>query len=227
MKGPGFQFHWRTSYRSGREVERGTKSKRPKASLPPPDFHGDLLYLLSERRSRRVLKGPVSVQELASVLWAANGVTLKKRFVSFRTAPSAGALYCVENYVSVQNVEDIKAGIYRYLPEEHALKPLFEGDHSRALKRACLDQDFVGEAAFNILWTVVVQRFIAHYSARGWRYAFLDAGHIAENAFLACEALGLGACPVGAFYDDEISGILDLQEGEYPLYLLAVGKRKK
>ncbi|NIR27183.1 MAG: SagB/ThcOx family dehydrogenase, partial [Gammaproteobacteria bacterium] len=43
---------------------------------------------------------------------------------------------------------------------------------------------------------------------------------------LAAEALGLGACPVAAFYDDELNRLLSLDgEEESVIYLAAVGAK--
>ena len=59
---------------------------------------------------------------------------------------------------------------------------------------------------------------------RAIRYIFLDAGHICQNLMLATTALGLGCCPVGAFFDGEVEQLaqVDGQE-EVALYLAAVG----
>ena len=60
---------------------------------------------------------------------------------------------------------------------------------------------------------------------RDSRYIFLDAGHICQNILLAATALNLGACPVGAFFDEEIDKLLGLNsETEMSIYLTAVGK---
>ena len=226
MKGIS-EFQLRTSLKSGRDVPVLRRASGRIISLPEPEVHPDsgLFATIKKRRSRRKLKGGVSARSLSLIMWAASGITLKKRYVSLRAAPSAGALYSVENYVSVQHVDDIPSGFYRYLPEDHALESLFDENPGPYLKRACLDQPFVGSAAFNVVWTAVVERFIYHYGERGWRYVYMDAGHIAENAFLAAEALGLGACPVGAFFDDEVIKLFSFDEGEFPIYILSVGER--
>ena len=46
------------------------------------------------------------------------------------------------------------------------------------------------------------------------------------NILLAAEALGLGACAVGAFYDSAVSEFLGLDgEGEVAVYMVAVGRQ--
>jgi len=51
---------------------------------------------------------------------------------------------------------------------------------------------------------------------------------VAQNLLLAAEALGLGACPVGAFVDDRMSRLLDLDAMEEPVvYMATVGATKE
>jgi SagB-type dehydrogenase family enzyme len=62
------------------------------------------------------------------------------------------------------------------------------------------------------------------YRERAIRYLFLDAGHICQNLMLAATALNLGVCPVGAFFDEEIENLVQVEEAEeVALYLAAVG----
>ncbi len=57
------------------------------------------------------------------------------------------------------------------------------------------------------------------------RYLFLDAGHICQNLMLAATALGLGVCPVGAFFDEEVEGLVGVDgKAEVALYLASVGQ---
>ena len=59
---------------------------------------------------------------------------------------------------------------------------------------------------------------------RGYRYVWLDAGHLGQNLYLVATALGLGPVGVGGFFDAELSRLLDLQAGEEALYLVGVGR---
>ena len=44
--------------------------------------------------------------------------------------------------------------------------------------------------------------------ARGYRHAFLEAGLVGERVYLEAGARGLGACAVGAFYDEEAAALI-------------------
>ena len=62
------------------------------------------------------------------------------------------------------------------------------------------------------------------YGARAYRFALLEAGHVAQNYLLAATALGLSACPVGGFFDRRVDALLGIDGlHEASLYLLPVG----
>jgi len=52
----------------------------------------------------------------------------------------------------------------------------------------------------------------------------LEAGHVGENGYLAATSMGLGACGVGAFMDDQMNALLGVDGTEDAVvYMLAVG----
>ena len=64
------------------------------------------------------------------------------------------------------------------------------------------------------------------YGQRGYRYLHLDAGHVCQNLYLAAEAIGAGACAIGAFDDDALNGLLGLDGiNHFVIYAAAVGKK--
>jgi SagB-type dehydrogenase family enzyme len=165
------------------------------------------------------------MQTLATLLWGTQGITLHASSYQFRTAPSAGALYPVETYLSVHNVEDLESGIYHFNVADFALEKIRSQDYADFLTAAALDQGMVAKGAVLFIWTAVFLRALWKYRDRCVRYVCMDAGHIAQNLQLAATALGLGCCPIGAFYDDEINGVIRVDgEEETTIYLAAVGK---
>jgi SagB-type dehydrogenase family enzyme len=144
-----------------------------------------------------------------------------------RTVPSAGARHAFETLVLVHRVDDLAAGLYQYHPLEHALIPIgTSADLDAGVLAACHGQEFVTQSAATFLWVAVPYRMTWRYGARGYRYLYLDAGHIGQNLYLAAEAIGAGACAVAAFDDEALDAQLDLPgEQAFALYLAAVGKR--
>ncbi len=183
--------------------------------------------LIENRRSvRKYAQEPLSLEHLAFLLWASQGVTGQAGRYLFRSTPSAGALYPVETYLSAHSVAGLAAGLYHFDVQHFALDPLTEGDQAEAVARACLDQSFMAQAPVVFLWTGVFRRAMHKYGNRGVRYILLDAGHICQNMMIAAEAVGCGSCAVAAIYDSEINQLLQIDdEEESILYAAAVGKK--
>jgi SagB-type dehydrogenase family enzyme len=193
--------------------------------LPEPQYDSDvsLEQSLLERRSTRDYTGaPLTLQEISQLLWAAQGLTDPR---GFRAAPSAGALYPLELYVVVGDVEGLAAGVYRYQLDGHKLVKTLDCDIRAELSSAALEQEWVGEGAVSIVFTAVYERTTGKYGQRGIRYVHMEAGHAAQNLCLQAAALGLGIVTVGAFHDDQISRLLNLPNDEEPLYVIPVGRK--
>jgi SagB-type dehydrogenase family enzyme len=187
----------------------------------------DLFACLAERRSQRDYSDrPLTQAELAALLWATQGITGSIAGYHFRTSPSAGALYPVETYLAVHRVAGVPSGIWHFQVVDFALELLAAGDFRQPLTQAGLTQSFLGEAGAVFIWTGVLNRARWKYRERAVRYLFLDAGHICQNLMLAATALGLGVCPVGAFFDDEVESLIGVdKQQEVALYLASVGPR--
>ena len=200
----------------------------PRIALPQPSFPEieDMWSILKKRRSRRrYTSEPITKETLSILLWATQGITLYTPHYQFRTAPSAGALYPVETYLSVHNVEDVGSGIYHLNVFDFALEEISLGSFAYPLTRAALDQGMVGRAAVLFIWTAIVLRAMWKYRNRCIRYICMDAGHMAQNLQLVATALDLGCCPIGAFYDEEINEVIRVDgKEETAIYLAAVGK---
>ncbi len=196
-----------------------------KIGLPEPRYESDVSIeeaLLNRRSVREYTGEPLMIQEVSQLVWAAQGVTDPR---GLRTAPSAGALYPLELYVVVGNVEDLAEGVYRYSPLEHELEKVLDGDMRADLSEAALGQASVREAAIDIVITAVYERTTVKYGDRGIRYVHLEAGHAAQNLCLQATAMDLGIVTVGAFSDDQVKAVLDLPENEQPLYIIPIGRK--
>jgi SagB-type dehydrogenase family enzyme len=202
--------------------------------LPEPVLRGDMSVeeALYNRRSRRNFEDrALTIEQLSQILWATYGISDER---GFRTAPSAGAMFPLEIFVVVGNVEGIEAGVYRFVPHEHKIVRTAQGDVRSELTQAALGQTMIQEAPITIVHTAVMSRTTGRYGeVQGRRYVYMEVGHSAQNVYLQVEALGLGTCAVGAFIDIYISGagdvpcireLLGISGGdEEPLYLMPIG----
>ena len=202
--------------------------------LIPPDriSLGDvpLRRTIAERRSRRRFsQAPLTLEELSFLLWATQGVkeVIRDGVASFRTVPSAGARHPFETYLSVHRVEGLPSGLYRYLPLDHNLALLREEPGlPEKITTAALGQRFIGDAAVVFIWAAVPYRTEWRYSIRSHKVIAIDAGHVCQNLYLACEAIGTGTCAVGAYSQGAMDELLGVDgEEEFTVYLAPVGKR--
>jgi SagB-type dehydrogenase family enzyme len=200
----------------------------PQVGLSDPLTAGGapLWEVLRQRRSERRFQDlPLSEPELSQLLWATQGITQSGRSVAFRAAPSAGALYPVETYLVIHDVEGIQPGVYHYDVRQHQLEQVRRGDFRAEVTRAALDQRMAAWANVVFVWTAVFERSKWKYKQRAYRYVYLDAGHIAQNLALAAVALGLGSCQIAALYDEEANDLLGVDGvEESTLYMTVVGR---
>lgn len=235
--GIGERFQRETKYRPGGlgggatgEAPPPLYKEYPRAAdlpLPEPD-PGERMSLDGALRRRRSVRDfsrrPLSAGQLSYLLWASSGIRPGGEDGGYRTAPSAGALYPVETYLTVNRVEGVRQGIYHYAVRPHALEELCAGHFGMETARAALGQEMCAEAAVVFIWTAVFPRSTWKYGQRAYRYVYLDAGHIAENLALAAVALGLGSCQIAALFDDEVNALVGADgAGESVLYMSAAG----
>jgi len=200
--------------------------------LPPPDQGApqvDFQTCLNNRRSRRRFSdSSVTAEELSYLLWATQGVqrATDDGYATFRPVPSAGARHPFETHLAVNNVDTLTAGLYRYLPLSHQLVRTSEAsDLPDRLTAAALGQGFVGHCAACFLWSCVPYRGEWRYRHHAHKVALLDAGHIGQNLSLACEAMSLGTCMIGAYDQQAIDALLGLDGvDEFVVYLAPVGR---
>ncbi|HUT23617.1 MAG TPA: SagB/ThcOx family dehydrogenase [Sumerlaeia bacterium] len=190
----------------------------------------EIADLIASRRSvREYGSAPLSLKHLAYLLWATQGLReVVNDHIALRTVPSAGARHALETHLLVNRVEGLEPGLYRYLALEHKLGEVStEGDLARRAARACLGQTMVLSSAVTFVWVAVRRRMQWRYGERGFRYLYLDAGHVCQNLYLAAESIGCGACAIGAFDDDAMNALLDLDgDEEFVIYLATLGEKK-
>ena len=100
-------------------------------------------------------------------------------------------------------------------------------DHAERINEACLDQTFVGKGAVVFIWTVIPYRAEWRYSIVAHKMIALDAGHVCQNLYLACEAIRAGTCAIGAYTNKKIDAVVGVDGvDEFVIYMAPVGKVK-
>lgn len=188
----------------------------------------DLQKAIAGRQSHRsFIREFLSPDELAFLLWSTQGVRkVLHEAAVLRTVPSAGCRHPFETYLGVLRVDGLEQGVYRYLPLDHALVLERAIPHLPAfLTAACRGQGFAGQAAVTFIWTAVMARTEWRYAEASCKVIALDAGHVCQNLYLACEAIGCGTCAIAA-YNQTLADELVAVDGhdELTVYIAPVGK---
>ncbi|MBD3331975.1 SagB/ThcOx family dehydrogenase, partial [candidate division GN15 bacterium] len=219
--------HWGSQlplYKSYPDAPRVSLTLPDPAALSHPQ---GLPELVNKRRSTRSYSDePVSLQQLSRVLLSANGLTRMAGGSARRTAPSAGALYPIDIYIVVSEVTELEQGLYHFNPEDSSLSRLESGDVSDQLSATSESQDWVGPAPATLILSARFPRVTAKYADRGYRYAYIECGAIAQNIYLQTTALGMGTVTVGAFNDQKLNEFLDVDGvREAGILIMPIGHR--
>jgi SagB-type dehydrogenase family enzyme len=183
------------------------------------------LKLFRDRKSRRSLGGAsLSGAEISYLLYATQGIRKHTPKYSLRTVPSAGARHSFETYLHVTRVENFARGLYRYQPVEHKLCFLFDSDTlEEELNEALMGQKFNSAATF--IWTTVPYRMEWRYALIAHKLIAIDAGHVCQNLYLACESIGCGTCAIGAYDQLKLDKVVGVDgEEEFAVYAAPVGR---
>lgn len=214
-------------------IEKGYSAGIERIDLIRPDKFralpkADLLSVIANRRSRREFgETPLTLEELSFLLWATQGVREQSGTGPVRrTVPSAGNRHALETYLCVLNVEGLHKGLYRYLPLEHQLVVEYKDEGvAKKIGPATLGQNWISSAATVFIWAAIPYRMEWRYGLVAHKAILLDAGHVCQNLYLACEAISAGTCAIAA-YDQELMDQLLRIDGkdEFVMYLAPVGK---
>lgn len=194
-------------------------------SLPRDYTRGGMAFEEVVRRRRSVREyspRPLTLDQLSGLLDLSYGITEPSR--ERRASASAGAQYPLEIYPVVADVEGLVRGVYHYHPRDHSMDMIKGGDFRSSLLTDTGGQDMVLGAGVVLVITAIFQRTRRKYKDRAYRYVLLDAGHLGQSLNLAATALGLGACVMGAFLDDQVNRLVQVDgEDEAALFLVSVG----
>jgi SagB-type dehydrogenase family enzyme len=169
------------------------------------------------------------LDELSFLLWATQGIQQQLGAGhARRTVPSAGARHALETYLCVLNVKGLDKGLYRYLPLEHELLVEYRDEGAaQKIVGAAFGQSWMSSAATIFVWSAIPYRMEWRYGLASHKVILLDAGHVCQNLYLACEVTNCGTCAVAAYDQELMDQLLEIDgKDEFVVYLAAVGKLK-
>lgn len=198
--------------------------KIPLLSTKPSSDFFDLI--LSRTTNRNFAPDALTFETLSQLLKYSCGITHEGgEFNPRRAYPSGGARYSLEVYpIIFNNVENVRAGVYHYNVKEHALETLSEQPFSPDDIAHLVAYPWVKHSSMLIVVTSVFWRSQMKYGERGYRYIMLEAGHLGQNVYLACTALGLKCAGLGGTRDTHLESLLGVDGlNESLVYGLVVG----
>lgn len=172
---------------------------------------------------RKFVKSEFTVEQVKELIWAAYGHTHTVRDFKMRTAPSPGAKYAVDIYVTLQDASGFDDGVYRFDTGIDNLVLMKKGRFHDSICSAALDQKFFQSSNVNIFMVYNPAKIVPEYGANSAKYCAMECGHIGQNILLMATSLGLGAVPVGAFDSSAINDLLGLSDGQETVYIISVG----
>ncbi|SDY97574.1 thiopeptide-type bacteriocin biosynthesis domain-containing protein [Amycolatopsis xylanica] len=239
--GPDTQYLEHSKFHIGARAESAAKTiPVPERSGGTPLPHSPLPpVLLGETLTSRVstrgaLTGPLTANDLGTLLWNAHAETHRTGGHAHRPYPSAGALYTARLRLFAMAVDGVEPGCYEVVPENRALRrvgnlPSTEdlSALSGYLLRPPDDPYAINVEAAPVMLGLYVDLGVLRqrYGLRALRLGLLEAGHLAQTLLLVAAALGLGGTPINGFNDDLAHELLGLDDLTQPLqYLVPLGR---
>lgn len=177
-----------------------------------------LVDALDRRRTTRDAPDvPLPVGDLGWLLGHAARADVEGR----RPHPSAGARYALRLDLVALRCEGVAPGVHRYDAVAHGLRTRVTGDVAQAVG-AAFGRAWVQEARALLVVSADLDEATVEHDVRGYRYALMEAGHLAQNLLLLAAAADLPACPLGGFADRALSQVVADPAGEVTLYAIAL-----
>jgi len=134
-----------------------------------------------------------------------------------------------DEQVFPEDIEKLISVAYK-IPSAGAIRPLkihlvADKNVKEKLCAAALNQGSIKEAPVVFVVAANFTEMIKRYHRRGYRYTFMEAGHMGQNIALEAVSLNLGTVMIGAFRDEEVKKVLGIVDD--PLYIIPIGRPKE
>ncbi len=201
----------------------------PQVKLAAPShLLGGLGDALRARASTRLFsERPLPRDIFSSVLFFVSGnLSLAEGSpLPRRPHPSGGSKYAVETYVVASRIEGIDPGAYHYAWHSHSLERLLPVDFIAVRESLRVTQNFTEGAHAVLLFSFVPGESVQKYGPLAYKLAFLEAGHLGQNAYIVAAALGIGCCAVGLGNSDRLNKLFGFSGDEESfIYAVAFGR---
>lgn len=187
----------------------------------------DLERTILKRRSTRAYSGAnLKLEELKALL---DFTYQPQNYIDqgLDQNPDYFDLGLIETFIAVSGVDGLEEGCYYYAPKAQELRQIRFKNFRRELHMLCLGQNLGRDAAVVLFHTADLEKAVAQYGDRVYRYLHMDAGHLGQRLNLAAIRLGIGVSGIAGFFDDEVNEVLGIPSDEAVLYITTLGRAKE
>lgn len=195
-------------------TENKTYPRFKSRALPDPEKNSITLEeVIKKRISGRVFNKNLSLENLSSIL---SSIQSKNQSSSpndkdERMYPSAGGTFPIESYVLLfQPLKEYESGVYHYDPHSHSLTLIKKIIFNEKLMSSLVMYEYATSAKLAIIFTATFDRITKKYGERGYRFALIEAGCMAQNITLNATAVGVDSVHMGGIIDTQIEALLSI-----------------
>jgi SagB-type dehydrogenase family enzyme len=208
----------------------------PLIRLYPPrkNINTTLTHALTQRKTTYTIKNEkLTISEISDLLHYSYSINNETESSSSRetynTSPSAGGIHPIEIFFNIPNERtdenSINHGIYYYNPKLNELRHIINQNCNKRIFDMFMQPELASNSSVQIFIVANFSETTIKYGDRGYKFAILEAGHIAQNFNLVATALGLASINIGGYYEDEINELLGFDGVmQSVVYSILIGK---
>lgn len=171
-------------------------------------------------------KEPLSLEELSYIIWNTQAAKSKELNIADVMETPNRVTHTFETYIFINNVQDVKCGLYRFIPADNKLIEIKSHNFMEKIIEACYGHKAIKDSAVTFMWTAVQQRIIERYGVKGYRCFNLDASNVCKNLHILAESIECATCAISAYDEEAINSLLDIDGVEqFSIYIATVGKK--
>lgn len=209
------------------EMDQGLKLLMSDNTIPLPDPNILVMPLddaMEKRRSRRdYIDYPITLKELSTMLFYSAGYKRTEKS-GRKHVPSSGGFSTTEVFLIILNSNEVAPGLYYYSAKDSTLQCIRKGDFRDWVRNDAMYQDEWADASVIIFLASDYVRLYQKYNHRTLRLCLLDAGHVAQNLYLACTAMDMKVCEVLGYVENEVEDAFRLSSNIPTFSSLVIGR---
>lgn len=181
--------------------------------------------ILSRRSVRQYDDKPMTLKELSYLCQLTSKIVKMGPGYAMGVIPTGGATNSMETYLYLNNVVELKKGLYHYMKDTGNLQLIREDITDEQVNSAMKNQLRNSAAVF--FWTTIPYRAEYKYSFTSHKMIAIEAGHACQNLYLAAESIDYGVVGIAAYNQKLADQLLQIGKDEFVIYMAAVGKKIK